>query len=926
MGGNQSAPAPQPARAAPPAADLTLIKVLTQGLSNLANSVQETKPPEILLPRESSKGLQVEKAYACGPGCRLDVDKTLTSSSLILSRDILGKLDTFDAGADSDEWTWDKTVKFVDGKPDQPDHNDNGGGTMTWNEDGSEAGRRGYGSGGWYRRANPDSWGKAVNCHHNNVDANGEQWMDNYDALRACFEEDKAAWKKSQDEHEKKMKAVGKTVYIWNPSDDNVVALNNETYGALTKLFIKPTIPFKLEFTDGINPLPQKLNVNLMSIFHPAPLRIETIQYDAVLQIGDFHGMSTPFCQTVDDESKEGERDLRRRQVLIDKQARKLFNELSAWFKKIEESTEMSGPMYELRLAWIGKNSSNPREKALSNARIDNDPFIKKYKEKTDKLEKQRAAEKLKQKRVCTPTDGTPDPVVIFIPLKINDNPSETQVRETKFLNTFCSKISNMLNQQPNRSSGYPDVPAITNNDWKLSDILDTDDCYYTWKEQISSSSASQTTQVTVIFMKNPVSVLTNDMAAIQRLPVTPPADVFHNEPKDVRFKSCLPKITDGPRAGQKVACPECQKEPPPLIPNPIAQMRAEQANDKSKSDGNLWISILLGMIGTIAIIVGAWFGIKFALGPGGELMKKLADKIGGATASAYSSIKKSAASLPSLPTSTPKFPRPPPPSSSPILPGAPARFLRRTRRRFANALGIGQRVGPQARRVTQSRGTAEGVGLDSALNAANPMSKNFFTPGKTRSPAEIADAAPANIPEPTGDFVMNNPGFKDKDAFIKAHRRTARHVPKPKTRPVDDTVAAPKPEGPAKKVIVGPSETPAEKIARLAKAKKALRPVKRRNIGPIEEPDTPKMGAPAMLAKKLSDRAKKARESVSDFDKAVENTPKKATIFDSPATRARLGIPEERSTEPQYLATASTVKKAGKGRRSNRFKTGRRV
>jgi hypothetical protein len=225
---------------------------------------------------------------------------------------------------------------------------------------------------------------------------------------------------------------------------------------------------------------------------------------------------------------------------------------------------------------------------------------------------------------------------------------------------------------------------------------------------------------------------------------------------------------------------------------------------------------------------------------------------------------------------------------------------------------------------VTQSKGTAEGVGLDSALNATNPLSKNFFTPGKTRSPAEIADATPANIPEPTGDFVMKNPGFKDKDAFIKAHRRTARFLPK--KRPVDDTVAAPKPEGPGKKVIVGPSETPAEKIARLAKAKRAMRPVKRRNIGPIEEPDTPKMGTPAMLAKKLSDRAKKARESVSDFDKAVENTPKKATIFDSAATRARLGVPEERSNTPQYLATASTVKKGGKGRRSNRFKTGRRV
>ena len=44
-----------------------------------------------------------------------------------------------------------------------------------------------------------------------------------------------------------------KRVRIWNPSDDPTdpegsIALNYNNYGALTKLYIKPSIPFKVEF------------------------------------------------------------------------------------------------------------------------------------------------------------------------------------------------------------------------------------------------------------------------------------------------------------------------------------------------------------------------------------------------------------------------------------------------------------------------------------------------------------------------------------------------------------------------------------------------------------------------------------------------------------------------------------------------------
>ena len=247
------------------------------------------------------------------------------------------------------------------------------------------------------------------------------------------------------------------------------------------------------------------------------------------------------------------------------------------------------------------------------------------------------------------------------------------------------------------------------------------------------------------------------------------------------------------------------------------------------------------------------------------------------------------------------------------------------------------------------------------------------------RTPTQIANAPPT-LPEPTGEFVMTNPGYKSKADFAAMQRKTRRNPIKPASkiadapapaastadvidsagpsefvpdadellrrrraernrlaqpagtglfdlgntpRPIDE-IAQRKPRGPGKKQFKEPVDTQSKRIAELARAHKKT--PKRRNIGPIEEPDTPKLAATATLAKKLSDRAKKARESVNDFDKAVENTPKKATIFDSPAIRGSYGIPETRPAEPTYLATAKTVPRKGGKKRRHRLKTGRQV
>lgn len=56
---------------------------------------------------------------------------------------------------------------------------------------------------------------------------------------------------------------------------DNPIALSS------TKLMIKPSIPFRMFFNG------EQIDVKLMTLFHPSPIRIENVQHDAVLTLGD---------------------------------------------------------------------------------------------------------------------------------------------------------------------------------------------------------------------------------------------------------------------------------------------------------------------------------------------------------------------------------------------------------------------------------------------------------------------------------------------------------------------------------------------------------------------------------------------------------------------------------------------------------------
>ena len=85
------------------------------------------------------------------------------------------------------------------------------------------------------------------------------------------------------------------TKTVWDPSNDESQRLNRATHGGLTRVFLKPSIPFSLGLTLPIGkpPFPYPIangGINRMSIYYPFPLRIDGQQYDACFQIGEFAG------------------------------------------------------------------------------------------------------------------------------------------------------------------------------------------------------------------------------------------------------------------------------------------------------------------------------------------------------------------------------------------------------------------------------------------------------------------------------------------------------------------------------------------------------------------------------------------------------------------------------------------------------------
>ena len=183
--------------------------------------------------------LTIKEAAGC-PTCVIRTDGGMTIASVMMTRDILGKVDGPMPKASSDNWVWDDGVAFTEnGKPYLVESN-------------QELDARCKDKCP-YKFANPAMIGQGPEGRK--VAGNGIQQQNNGTEIRAAFKSDLDAWSANQRAAVAKGNANRQQVIrMWNPSDsptdgDGAIALNYETHGALTKLYLKPTLPFNLTFS-----------------------------------------------------------------------------------------------------------------------------------------------------------------------------------------------------------------------------------------------------------------------------------------------------------------------------------------------------------------------------------------------------------------------------------------------------------------------------------------------------------------------------------------------------------------------------------------------------------------------------------------------------------------------------------------------------
>jgi hypothetical protein len=183
--------------------------------------------------------LTIREAAGCST-CVIRTDGGMTIASVMMTRDILGNVDGPAPKAASDSWIWDDAVAF------------NEKGVPELAETTQEIDERCKAKCN-YKFANPAMVGQGP--ADRKVAGNGIQQQNNGTEFRAAFKSDKDAWSANQRANAAKSKANRqKVVRMWNPSDsptdgDGAIALNYETHGALTKLYLKPTLPFNLTFS-----------------------------------------------------------------------------------------------------------------------------------------------------------------------------------------------------------------------------------------------------------------------------------------------------------------------------------------------------------------------------------------------------------------------------------------------------------------------------------------------------------------------------------------------------------------------------------------------------------------------------------------------------------------------------------------------------
>jgi hypothetical protein len=372
----------------------------------------------------------------------------------------------------------------------------------------------------------------------------------------------------------------------------------------------------------------------------------------------------------------------------------------------------------------------------------------------------------------------------------------------------------------------------------------------------------------------------------------------------------------------------------PKYLP-PVYSSTAGFSSDKTDSKqtqkdiAKTMAAVLGGTVAVAILILGLYFGLKFAMGPLGIQFGKLGESLAGALGAAQKSMSK--IQVPKFPTSG--------------QPNVLERTAQRTRRGLANSLGVGSKFTRRSPRSLNTPTSAAEIvnkkpevplipeGTFSVTNPLDATKHKQITGdlglglGTPTSASQIVDKKPEVPLIPTGTFSITNPGYPNGPP-AKTRRETDRPTNPAEARALKSAKKNAERRVTQRNPRVNPMDAARKKAQELkdkrAKSAEALRKITPTSTGLLtaSELNRNRPGASDSFRMSENSRVRERQEAkLNDDDEPA-----------APAARPRrnVGMTPSPLLESELERTRQIEKRGGRrGRRNNRrkpLKTGRKL
>lgn len=217
--------------------------------------------------------------------------------------------------------------------------------------------------------------------------------------------------------------------------------------------------------------------------------------------------------------------------------------------------------------------------------------------------------------------------------------------KRSRFFSNLVPSIASLLTPDPNTKK-YESMDVPTGASWNLTTLLPTmgtpegsvcTEPFYAWSagttnyEKYYSESQRRYkwkpigASISYIMMENPVPMNSMDLQTLRRMPVTPPEEAIHPVSDKILYKA--------------KECPKPKRKEPEPEPgqtkesfeneecDPFASF-ADRADERAITTETIFKTVL-GILSALAVFIGVYFALKFAVSSKGDILKTIGDKIG---------------------------------------------------------------------------------------------------------------------------------------------------------------------------------------------------------------------------------------------------------------------------------------------------------